>query len=274
MSNSANINQITTKYDATTRGVLSFFPYPHSKFTNQPSPSVGTSTNSQYVVNASDVITSVAIGNTTYLSSPALHTYVDDSTLGSGVTKFLYARNDLVTRVTGARYAAGALMSDGTTAAPSRRVRMGFEELTFLNATGLTWFDNAVTWITTASANNTPTANAGIDQNVGANVLVTLNGTASSDTDGTITVYTWRQISGPAVTLSSTSVASPTFTSPAAINGSTLVFGLRVTDNQSSQSTEDTVTITVSAAARAKVRIGGVWVTKLMKARKSGVWTS
>ena len=274
MSSTANINQITTKYDTTTRGVLSFFAYPHSKFTNQPSPSNGTVTTTQYsnVANGDAIIPTGSGTNITYLSTAALHTYVDSSTLGAGSTNFLFARNDLVTRITGARYVAGAIMSDGTTAAPSRRVRMGFTDLTFLNATGLIWFDNAVTWVTTALANNSPTANAGPDQDVAANTLVTLTGLASSDTDGTITGYAWSQISGTAVTLSNAAVAQPTFTSPASLTGATLVFGLIVTDNLGATSTQDTVTITVAKRAQLKVRISGSWVIKPLKTRVSGSW--
>lgn len=274
-TSTANVNQIGTKYDATSRGVFSLYPYPHSKFTSQVSPSNGTSTTTQYVTaTGGDPVIPTGNGTTvTYVSLAALHTYIDSVTLGSGVSLLLAARSDLLTRVTGARYSPGALMSDGTTTAPSRRIRFGFDDVTQLNANGQTWFDSAVTWVTTALANQTPVANAGPDQAVGSAALVTLDGSASSDADGTIASYLWSQISGPAVTLSSTTVAQPTFTAPSALTGSTLVFGLTVTDNQSATSTQDTVTITVTAAAQVKVRIGGVWVTKQLKARKSGAWT-
>ena len=50
-------------------------------------------------------------------------------------------------------------------------------------------------------ANTPPTANAGPDQTVGAGDNVILNGTGSSDSDGSIASYSWSQVSGTAVTL-------------------------------------------------------------------------
>ncbi|HKX72788.1 MAG TPA: PKD domain-containing protein [Candidatus Saccharimonadales bacterium] len=275
MSNTANILQLSTKYNATSRGVVAFGPYPHTAFTTQASPSNGTSTTAQYVLASNgDAITPTGSGtNVTYATSAVLHTYIDDNgtSLGSGAFKFLTARNDLLARATGVRYESGAMMT-ASTAAPSRRVRMGFTDFTLLNATGQGWVDNAITWITTALANQTPVANAGSDQNVAAADLVTLDGTGSTDGDGTITTYTWSQVSGTAVTLSSTSVAQPTFTSPASLSGATLVFGLTVTDNQGATSPQDTVTITVAPRASIKVRISGAWVVKPLKTRVGGAW--
>lgn len=121
----------------------------------------------------------------------------------------------------------------------------------------------------TGVTNVAPTANAGTDQSVAGGATVTLNGTGSSDSDGTIASYAWRQISGTAVTLSSTSVASPTFTAPN--TSGTLVFGLTVTDNSGASSTEDTVTIIVTATTPLKIRIGGVLVAAIEKVRIGGV---
>ncbi len=94
--------------------------------------------------------------------------------------------------------------------------------------------------------NEAPTANAGPDQTVDRNVMVTLSG-SGSDSDGTIAGYTWSQTGGTAVTLSSASVASPTFTSPNTPAGETLTFSLVVTDNDGANSAADTVAITVTA---------------------------
>jgi hypothetical protein len=99
--------------------------------------------------------------------------------------------------------------------------------------------------VSVQNVNHPPTANAGPDQTVNENALVTLNGTASSDPDNDPLTYQWTQVSGPAVTLSDPTNASPTFTAPlVAPGGATLVFQLVVHDGQVA-SAPATVTITV-----------------------------
>jgi len=80
--------------------------------------------------------------------------------------------------------------------------------------------------------NVSPIANAGPAQTVNSGVLVTLDGTGSSDPDGSIAGYSWNQTSGPPVTLSSSTVARPTFTAPAVNSQVTLTFTLVVLDNR------------------------------------------
>lgn len=99
-----------------------------------------------------------------------------------------------------------------------------------------------------AVGNTPPVANAGADQiDIAASAPVTLNGTASSDADGTIASYAWTQTAGDTVTLSSASVVSPTFTAPTTIANQTLTFSLVVTDDGGAASTPDTVDISVLA---------------------------
>jgi hypothetical protein len=156
-------------------------------------------------------------------------------------------------------------------------------------ADGSTAYNTAVLWDDTATPqarasillslkgtgiNTEPTANAGPDQTVTVGSIVTLQG-SGTDVDGTIVGYTWRQISGTSVTLSSTSVATPSFTAPA--TSGVLVFGLKVTDDNAAESLEDTVTITVTQVellTAAKIRIGGVWVDKPLFVRSGGIWKS
>jgi hypothetical protein len=112
------------------------------------------------------------------------------------------------------------------------------------------------------------TANAGPDQaDIAPLSTVTLTGAAST---GSPSVYQWRQMSGPTVTLSSTSAVSPTFTAPADIEGATLTFGLKVGDG-TTLSSEDTVQITVKPHDLFVMK-GGAWVPAQWKVRKSGAW--
>ena len=86
--------------------------------------------------------------------------------------------------------------------------------------------------------NRAPTANAGLNQTVNAGDTVTLNGSGSSDPDGHVLTYSWRQIfgsgheaqqPGAGVTLSDATASSPTFRAPSA--ATTLRFNLTVTDS-------------------------------------------
>jgi hypothetical protein len=101
----------------------------------------------------------------------------------------------------------------------------------------------------TVPANFTPVANAGLDVTVSGGSQVTLNGAGSSDGDGDTLTYQWTQTSGPPVTLSSSTAANPTFTTP--IGGAqvqTISFDLVVSDGITS-SAADSVTISVNPNA-------------------------
>ncbi len=85
------------------------------------------------------------------------------------------------------------------------------------------------TAIVTTAVTLPPVADAGTNQTVYVDDLVTLDGTGSSDPDGNLPlVYGWTQTAGPAVTLSDPTAAQPTFTAPA--TPAVLTFTLRVTD--------------------------------------------
>ncbi len=82
--------------------------------------------------------------------------------------------------------------------------------------------------------NQAPTADAGADQLVNEGALaVTLDGSASTDVDGTITSYAWVQLSGTTATLSDANISMPDFTAPNVPDNVTeeLIFELTVTDN-------------------------------------------
>ncbi len=91
--------------------------------------------------------------------------------------------------------------------------------------------------------NQAPTANAGPDRTVTiaagqTSIAVTLDGSGSSDTDGTIATYNWTGTPDPANTVSPTvNLAAGSYT-----------FTLIVTDNAGATSAPDTVAITVDPA--------------------------
>ncbi len=94
------------------------------------------------------------------------------------------------------------------------------------------------------SANTLPVADAGDDQTVPPNTVVTLDGTGSYDPDGDTITYAWEQVSGPTAALTGADGAQPTFTG---VDLGDYVFQLTVTDTYP-ESTSDQVTITVAEA--------------------------
>ena len=99
-------------------------------------------------------------------------------------------------------------------------------------------------YLSGSGGNQSPVANAGTDQTVAVGSTVQLNGSGST---GNSLSYQWTQTGGFAqVTLSSSTAANPTFTSPA--NNDGLTFQL-VVSNGTTSSTPSTVVITVAATA-------------------------
>jgi hypothetical protein len=79
--------------------------------------------------------------------------------------------------------------------------------------------------------NTAPASEAGTDQAVSAGTQVTLDGSGSTDSDGTIAGYQWTQTAGPTVSLSSLTSSQSTFTAPSVTETTALSFQLAVTDN-------------------------------------------
>tara|TARA_Y100000310_G_scaffold92100_1_gene89663 strand:+ start:22587 stop:25574 length:2988 start_codon:yes stop_codon:yes gene_type:complete len=94
--------------------------------------------------------------------------------------------------------------------------------------------------------NQPPVANAGPDQSVAAGATCILEGSNSSDGDGSIVSYSWRKVSGPTIALANANQAVASFIAPSESTIQTLVFELTVTDDDGATST-DTVTVTVAA---------------------------
>ena len=100
--------------------------------------------------------------------------------------------------------------------------------------------------------NRAPTADAGDNQTVAEGATVTLNGSASSDSEGEDLTYAWTQSSGTNVTLNDASAESPTFTAPANLSANAVLeFTLTVNDG-TSDSTPDPVRISVTTDAPAR----------------------
>ena len=101
-----------------------------------------------------------------------------------------------------------------------------------------------------------PLANAGPDQSVNQEQLVILDAGASKDPDGDVLRYAWTQLSGPPVTLVSSSSERASFTAPTvARGGATMMFELTVTAN--AKSATDTVSVTVVNINHAPVADAG-----------------
>lgn len=104
--------------------------------------------------------------------------------------------------------------------------------------------------------NKLPVANAGNDMLASVNGTVTLSAGTSSDVDGKILRYIWRQVSGPVTTniINDTSAAASTQISGFTANG-TYTYEVKVVDDRASTAT-DMVTVTVGANAAPLVNAG------------------
>ncbi len=109
--------------------------------------------------------------------------------------------------------------------------------------------------VTTGTANQSPVANAGINQSI-TTTSTTLNGTGSSDPDGTISTYAWTQVGTTPNTATIVSPSSATTSITGLVSG-TYTFNLTVTDNSGATSS-DQVQITVATANQAPIANAGV----------------
>jgi hypothetical protein len=101
-----------------------------------------------------------------------------------------------------------------------------------------------------------PTADAGSDQSVDEGDPVTLDGSGSTDPDGTIASYAWTQTAGTSVTLSDAAAVNPTFTAPDVAADTVLTFQLTVADDDGLEAI-DTCTVNVGWIPEAPVANAG-----------------
>ncbi|MBT7252451.1 MAG: hypothetical protein HN875_01800, partial [Candidatus Nitrosopelagicus sp.] len=146
-------------------------------------------------------------------------------------------------------------LTDNTSATPEFSVPAIDDTLTFqLTVSDKNWKGN---WIITDSSpdvvnvivgtvtNSIPIANAGVDQSVESDSVVTLDGSSSSDADGDIITYHWIQTAGYPTTLSDDTVVNPQLTSPS--SGDTLSYMLTVSDGTAT-SNPDVINVYVSSS--------------------------
>lgn len=115
-------------------------------------------------------------------------------------------------------------------------------EIKVTASTGLVAKDT-ITVTVLPAANIPPTANAGADQTVTLPTNATLSG-SGTDVDGTIVSYTWRKLTGGAVTIASPN--SP-ITQITGLVAGVYTFELQVVDNNGAKGA-DTTQVTVNAA--------------------------
>ncbi len=108
--------------------------------------------------------------------------------------------------------------------------------------------------------NDPPLADAGFSQAVESLQTVNLDGSRSTDVDGTVDEYLWeQQLTGvPVVSLNSSSISNPSFIAPSISSvAETLTFNLVVTDNEGANSIADSVDILVNPSNQAPVANAG-----------------
>ena len=131
------------------------------------------------------------------------------------------------------------------------------EDLVFtLTVSDGTMTDTDTVTVAVRATNQAPQARAGADQTVqttAARTTVSLDGSASSDSDGDALTYAWTQTAGTAVTLENTDQAMARFTTDRVTVSTTLTFQLEVSDGNASATDTVNVTLTPRGANRAPV---------------------
>lgn len=111
------------------------------------------------------------------------------------------------------------------------------------------------------SENSAPVANGGVNQVVTVGDLVVMDGAGSSDPDNDTLTYTWEQISGTTVTVSSATAELISFTAPSladpALDAEILTFKLTVSDGVASASDEIYIVVKTGVVILAPIADAG-----------------
>ncbi len=113
------------------------------------------------------------------------------------------------------------------------QVGLGGEVLQFqlIVSDGINFSAPSTVFVNVSNVNLAPIADAGPNQTVNMQTLVTLDGSSSFDPDGDSVNFVWTQMSGPLVTLNLADPVRPTFLAPTvASEGAIITFSLVVSD--------------------------------------------
>ncbi len=137
--------------------------------------------------------------------------------------------SDLVDGVVdGKQFNSSVLVGDTSRTLPSN-IDFEQEMIRFKNNNAAVYTSVALPQINSTSlVNSVPQAIVNVSTSVAQGAQVTLDGTASRDAEASPLTYAWTQLAGTPVTLSSATVAAPTFSAPVIIGA--LRFRLLVTD--------------------------------------------
>ena len=137
-------------------------------------------------------------------------------------------------------------LTNASSATPSFTTPSTPTSLTFQVAVSDGWGGTDTDEVVITVQNRAPTADAGARQTVSTGDTVTLDGSGSSDPDGDSLTYSWTKTTGPSLSLTNASSATPSFTTPS--TPTSLTFQVTVSDGWGGTDTDEVV-ITVQNRA-------------------------